>query len=80
MPGPETPELQIRPYRDDDFAEVTGLESAGVHERYRSAVFVRQMGALAPATFLVAGPGRPWSGLRWDLLSRTIPDRHGSSA
>jgi [ribosomal protein S18]-alanine N-acetyltransferase len=57
MPAPETPELLIRPYRDEDFSEVTGLESAGLHEHYRSAVFVRQMGALAPSTFLVALSG-----------------------
>ena len=54
MPAQKVPELLIRPYRDADFTEVTGLESAGGHERYRSAVFVRQMGARSPATFLVA--------------------------
>lgn len=54
MPAQKAPELLIRPYRDADFTEVTGLESSGGHERYRSAVFVRQMGALSPATFLVA--------------------------
>ncbi|MDD1703402.1 MAG: GNAT family N-acetyltransferase, partial [Methanoregula sp.] len=47
----------IRPYRDGDFTEVAILEIAGVHERYRSAVFVRQMGALCPGTFLVAVAG-----------------------
>jgi ribosomal-protein-alanine N-acetyltransferase len=57
MPAPEARGLLIRPYRDEDFSEVTGLESAGIHERYRSAVFVRQMGALSPATFLVAVSG-----------------------
>jgi len=54
MPAQKGPGLLIRPYRDGDFPEVAGLESAGIHERYRSAVFVRQMGALSPATFLVA--------------------------
>ncbi len=57
MPAPEEHGFLIRPYRNKDFSDVTGLESAGVHERYRSAVFVRRMGALAPATFLVAASG-----------------------
>jgi ribosomal protein S18 acetylase RimI-like enzyme len=57
MPAPEVHEFLIRPYQDEDFSEVTVLESAGVHERYRSAVFVRQMGALSPATFLVVVSG-----------------------
>jgi ribosomal-protein-alanine N-acetyltransferase len=68
MPAPETHELLIRPYRDEDFSEVTELESAGVHERYRSAVFVRQMGALAPATFLVAVSGTTVVGFTVGLI------------
>ncbi|MFA6362841.1 GNAT family N-acetyltransferase [Methanoregula sp.] len=57
MMGTTAHELLIRQYRDEDFTEVTALESAGVHEYYRSAVFVRQMAALSPATFLVAVSG-----------------------
>ncbi len=46
--------VEIRPYRDGDFPGVHQLEMAGGHEAYRSAVFVRQMAILFPATFLVA--------------------------
>jgi hypothetical protein len=45
---------RIRPYLDKDFSAVSELEIAGIHEPYRSAVFVRQMAELSPATFLVA--------------------------
>ncbi|MFA5332313.1 MAG: GNAT family N-acetyltransferase [Methanoregula sp.] len=55
FPGDET--VLVRPYSDRDFAEVSLLESDSVHEPYRSAVFVRQMGALFPHTFLVAVVG-----------------------
>jgi ribosomal-protein-alanine N-acetyltransferase len=44
----------IRPYSDQDFASVTALEESGIHESYRSAVFVRQMGEVGKETFLVA--------------------------
>jgi len=73
MPAPEAHGLLIRPYRDEDFSEVTGLESAGVHERYRSAVFVRQMGALAPATFLVAVSGTTVVGFTVGLIVEDDP-------
>jgi len=46
--------LLIRPYCDEDFSEVALLEADRAHEPYRSSVFVRQMAALCPATFLVA--------------------------
>jgi [ribosomal protein S18]-alanine N-acetyltransferase len=44
----------VRLYRDDDFVAVTSLEKAGIHEPYRSAVFVRQMGEVCRETFFVA--------------------------
>jgi len=47
-------DLCIRPYEDRDFSGVTKLEIAGIHEPYRSAVFVRQQAVLSPQTFLVA--------------------------
>ena len=46
--------ITIRPYSDQDFASVTALEESGIHEPYRSAVFVRQMGEVCKETFLVA--------------------------
>ena len=46
--------ITIRPYSDQDFAAVTALEESGIHEPYRSAVFVRQMGEVCKETFLVA--------------------------
>lgn len=49
--------ITVRPYCDRDFEEVSLLEADGVHEPYRSAVFVRQMGALSPQTLLVAVSG-----------------------
>jgi Acetyltransferases len=54
MNGKIPENLQIRPYADRDFPEVTDLEIAGIHEPYRSAVFVRQQAAISPQTFLVA--------------------------
>ena len=57
MPPPAAGKPRIRPYRDADFCAVCDLEIAGIHEPYRSAVFVRQMAALAPETFLVAVSG-----------------------
>jgi ribosomal-protein-alanine N-acetyltransferase len=44
----------IRPYKDDDFPAVTALEESGLHEPYRSAVFIRQMAEVCSETFLVA--------------------------
>jgi ribosomal protein S18 acetylase RimI-like enzyme len=44
----------IRLYRDADFVAVAALEESGVHEPYRSAVFVRQMVEVCKETFLVA--------------------------
>jgi ribosomal protein S18 acetylase RimI-like enzyme len=44
----------IRTYRDADFPAVSALEESGLHEPYRSAVFVRQMAEVCPETFLVA--------------------------
>ena len=44
----------IRLYDDADFAGVTLLEESGLHEPYRSAVFVRQMGEVCKETFFVA--------------------------
>ena len=35
---------------------VAALEESGLHEPYRSAVFVRQMGEVCKETFLVAVP------------------------
>ncbi|WP_292368272.1 GNAT family N-acetyltransferase [Methanoregula sp. UBA64] len=50
----EPPEkLRVRPYADEDFSAVVALEINGIHEPYRSAVFVRQQVALSPDTFLV---------------------------
>jgi ribosomal protein S18 acetylase RimI-like enzyme len=46
--------VSIRQYKDDDFPLVLGLETAGGHEPYRSAVFIRQMGVVCRNTFLVA--------------------------
>jgi len=46
-------DLRIRPYGDEDFSAVVALEINGIHEPYRSAVFVRQQVALSPETFLV---------------------------
>jgi ribosomal-protein-alanine N-acetyltransferase len=51
-----TMSIVIRPYRDEDFAAVAALEESGLHEPYRSAVFVRQMGEVCKETFLVAVP------------------------
>jgi len=48
--------ITIRPYRNEDFAAVTSLEESGLHEPYRSAVFIRQMGEVCKETFLVAVP------------------------
>jgi [ribosomal protein S18]-alanine N-acetyltransferase len=44
----------VRLYRDEDFVAVASLEEAGIHEPYRSAVFVRQMGEVCKETFFVA--------------------------
>ncbi len=51
----------IRGYRDEDFTAVVALEESGLHESYRSAVFVRQMGEVCQETFFVAvaGEGKP---------------------
>jgi ribosomal protein S18 acetylase RimI-like enzyme len=46
--------IAIRSYREEDFEAVTTLEESGLHEPYRSAVFVRQMGEVCKETFLVA--------------------------
>jgi ribosomal-protein-alanine N-acetyltransferase len=46
--------ITIRPYRDEDFWAVSALEESGLHEAYRSSVFVRQMGEVCRETFLVA--------------------------
>jgi [ribosomal protein S18]-alanine N-acetyltransferase len=46
--------VTIRPYQDEDFLAVSRLEKSGVHETYRSAVFVRQMAVICQETFLVA--------------------------
>jgi len=46
--------ITIRPYSDQDFAAVAALEESGIHEPYRSAVFIRQMGEVCKETFLVA--------------------------
>jgi ribosomal-protein-alanine N-acetyltransferase len=66
-------EFLIRPYRDEDFTEVTGLEAADVHERYRSAVFVRQQAALSPATFLVALSGTTVAGFTAGTIVQDNP-------
>ena len=44
----------IRTYNDDDFPAVSALEESGLHEPYRSAVFIRQMAEVCSDTFLVA--------------------------
>ena len=46
--------ITIRPYRDEDFLAVAALEESGLHEPYRSAVFIRQMGEVCTGTFFVA--------------------------
>jgi len=46
--------FSIRTYKDDDFPAVTALEESGLHEPYRSAVFIRQMVEICSETFLVA--------------------------
>ncbi|HJX56630.1 MAG TPA: N-acetyltransferase [Methanoregula sp.] len=46
--------ITIRTYRDEDFKAVAALEESGLHEPYRSAVFVRQMGEVCKETFFVA--------------------------
>ena len=46
--------FSIRTYKDDDFPAVTALEESGLHEPYRSAVFIRQMAEICSETFLVA--------------------------
>jgi len=46
--------FSIRTYKDDDFPAVTALEESGLHEPYRSAVFIRQMAEVCSETFLVA--------------------------
>ena len=44
----------IRTYKEGDFRAVTDLEISGLHEPYRSAVFIRQMAEICSDTFLVA--------------------------
>jgi ribosomal protein S18 acetylase RimI-like enzyme len=46
--------FSIRTYKDDDFPVVSALEESGLHEPYRSAVFIRQMAEVCSETFLVA--------------------------
>lgn len=46
--------VTIRTYEDGDFPAVSALEESGLHEPYRSAVFVRQMAEVCSETFLVA--------------------------
>jgi ribosomal protein S18 acetylase RimI-like enzyme len=46
--------FSIRTYKDDDFPAVTALEESGLHEPYRSAVFIGQMAEICSDTFLVA--------------------------
>jgi ribosomal protein S18 acetylase RimI-like enzyme len=46
--------ITLRTYEDDDFLAVSTLEESGIHEPYRSAVFIRQMAEVCPETFLVA--------------------------
>ncbi|MFA7695496.1 MAG: GNAT family N-acetyltransferase [Methanoregula sp.] len=75
MPATAAHELTIRPYRDEDFIEVAALESAGIHEEYRSAVFVRQQAALDPATFLVAVSGTTRVGFTVGSIVQDDPGR-----
>ena len=49
--------VKIRTYQDIDFSSITSLEEAGINSTYRSAIFVRQMSACCPDTFLVAVEG-----------------------
>jgi len=44
----------IRPYHEGDFPSVRLLEESGLHDPYRSAVFIRQMAEICSETFLVA--------------------------
>jgi hypothetical protein len=53
----ENTPIKIPSYQDDDFSSVTTLEDAGIHTIYRSAVFIRQMSACCPDSFLVAVDG-----------------------
>jgi len=46
--------VTIRPYQDKDFPAVCRLEEAGEPRSRRSAVFIRQMGAVSPDLSLVA--------------------------
>ena len=48
----------IRLYDDADFAGVVRLEESGLHEPYRSAVFVRQTGEVCKETFFVLSTTR----------------------
>lgn len=71
--------IPVRSYRNEDFRAVAALEESGIHEPYRSAVFVRQMGEICKETFLVAVPdnGEPvgyavGAGVRHDLSEAWI--------
>ena len=44
----------FRTYEADDFPAVSALEESGLHEPYRSAVFIRQMAEICTESFLVA--------------------------
>jgi len=46
--------VTIRSYQDEDFPAVCRLEESGIDESRRSAVFIRQMGAISPEMCLVA--------------------------
>jgi ribosomal protein S18 acetylase RimI-like enzyme len=46
--------VTIRSYKDEDFPAVCRLEESGTPQSSRSAVFVRQMGAVSPDMCLVA--------------------------
>jgi hypothetical protein len=52
VPGAAAKKPRIHPYRDEDFSAVSELEIAGIHEPYRSAVFVRQMAGSSLRLFL----------------------------
>ena len=67
--------LSVRPYRDGDFPAVVSLEVNGIHEPYRSAVFVRQQAALSPKTFLVAVEDGKIVGFTVAVIVHDTPDR-----
>ncbi|MEN6442953.1 MAG: GNAT family N-acetyltransferase [Methanoregula sp.] len=76
MAGNKDSPIKIRAYQDNDFLPVTALEDAGIGSLYRSGVFVRQMGACCPDTFLVAVDGTEPVGY---LVGSNVQDTTGTA-